>query len=92
MIRTTNELLELLNARMGDSATDEDLQFVEDFVDTVTELSASESRIMELEQENEELRKKYRDRFFATTADEVAEKQDEEIKTTFESLFEEVEE
>lgn len=90
MVKTADEFLEIIKTRIGDSTTDEDLQFIEDATDTIMNLSGSESRVAELEAENEELRKKYRDRFFEAH-EERGEEHNEEVKTTFESLFEEVE-
>lgn len=93
VIETREEYLRRIGDRIGDSA--EDLAFLEDMTDTydnLTALSDSET-IARLTADNEELRRKYKERFFTPAADqedpedpEVPE--EEEIKTKFEELFE----
>lgn len=88
-VRTSSELLDIIRQRIGESTSDEDLAFIEDASDTINNLSGQESRVAELEAENESLRQKYRDRFFEPK-DNVSRETKEEEKTTFEELFKEV--
>lgn len=91
-IKTSEEFMNMIRARIGDSTTDEDLAFLEDAADTINNLSGQETRVSELESENESLRQKYRDRFFEpnTGGQTPPTENPPEEKTTFESLFEEV--
>ena len=92
-VRTSSELLDIIKQRIGDSTSDEDLAFIEDASDTINNLSGQETRVAELEAENESLRQKYRDRFFEpkdNVSRETLEPRETEEKTTFESLFKEV--
>ena len=92
-VRTSSELLDIIKQRIGDSTSDEDLAFIEDASDTINNLSSQETRVAELEAENESLRQKYRDRFFEPKENvlrETLESHETEEKTTFESLFKEV--
>lgn len=93
MIRTSSELLDIIKQRIGESTSDEDLAFIEDASDTINNLSGQETRVAELEAENEALRQKYRDRFFEpkdNVSSENVSRETKEEKTTFEELFQEV--
>ena len=85
-IRTSEEFLTMIRNRIGDSTTDEDISFIEDASDTINNMSQHEAEIAQLRAENEDLRKKYRDRFFEPKPDEP-EPEPEPEKLTFESLF-----
>lgn len=85
-IRTTEEFLTMIRDRIGDSTADEDISFIEDASDTINNMSQHEAEIAQLRAENEDLRKKYRDRFFEPKPDEPAPEPEPE-KLTFESLF-----
>lgn len=92
-VRTSSELLDIIKQRIGESTSDEDLAFIEDASDTINNLSGQESRVAELEAENESLRQKYRDRFFEpkdNVSSENVSRETKEEKTTFEELFQEV--
>ena len=52
-----------VNARVGENATDEDLSFLEDMTDTYDSLAGSEETIRQLREENDSLRRRYRERF-----------------------------
>ena len=52
-----------VNARVGESTTDDDLAFLEDMLDTYDSLSGSEDEITRLTSQNESLRRRYRERF-----------------------------
>ena len=90
-IRTTEAFLEMIKRRVGDSTTDEDIAFIEDASDTINSMSQHESEIERLRTENEDLRKKYRDRFFDPKPDEPEPDEQEPEKLTFDSLFSEEE-
>ena len=90
MVRSVEEMMNIVRQRIGDSTEDSDIAFIEDISDT---LNAGNSEELEkLKSENEELRKKYRDRFFEKkeVKEEETEKEEEPEKTTFEDLFKEV--
>ena len=92
MVRSVEEMMNIVRQRIGDSTEDSDISFIEDISDT---LNAGNSEELEkLKSENEELRKKYRDRFFETKVVKVEEAKGPEEpenteKTTFEDLFKE---
>lgn len=89
MVRSVEEMMNIVRQRIGDSTEDSDISFIEDISDT---LNAGNSEELEkLKSENEELRKKYRDRFFETKVVKVEEHEEPENteKTTFEDLFKE---
>ena len=89
MVRSIEEMMDIVRQRIGDSTEDSDISFIEDISDT---LNAGNSEELEkLKSENEELRKKYRDRFFETKVVKVEEPEESENteKTTFEDLFKE---
>ena len=90
-IRTSEEFLEMIKKRVGDSTSDEDISFIEDASDTINSMSQHETEIEKLRAENEDLRKKYRDRFFEPKPDEPEPNEPEPEKLTFESLFSEEE-
>lgn len=86
-IRTSEEFLAMIKQRVGDSTSDEDISFIEDASDTINSMSQHETEIEKLRAENEDLRKKYRDRFFDPKPDEPEPNEPEPEKLTFESLF-----
>lgn len=88
-VRTSEEFLSMIKQRVGDSTTDDDITFVEDATDTINAMARHESEITQLKEENEELRKKYRDRFFEPKPDSQEPNEPEPEKLTFESLFSE---
>ena len=88
MVRSVEEIMDIVRQRIGDSTEDSDISFIEDISDTLNAGNLEE--VERLKSENEELRKKYRDRFFEKKeVKEEAEKEDETEKTTFEDLFKE---
>lgn len=88
-IRTSEEFLTMIKERIGDSTSDEDISFIEDASDTINSMSQHEEEIEKLRAENEDLRKKYRDRFFEPKPDEPETNEPDSEKLTFESLFSE---
>ncbi len=62
-VLTREDFRARVNARVGESSTDDDLAFLEDMLDTYDSLAGSEDRIAQLTTENESLRRRYRERF-----------------------------
>lgn len=92
MVRSVEEMMDIVRQRIGESTEDSDISFIEDISDTLNAGNLEE--VERLKSENEELRKKYRDRFFETKAVKVEEPEEPEEpenteKTTFEDLFKE---
>lgn len=95
-VRTRDELISLVRDRMGDDHSDDALSFVEDIVDTVTEMdknaNAENNWKKKYEDNDKAWRQRYRDRFFnGTHVPEEVEEPDVEKpkKLTFENLFKE---
>lgn len=65
-VLTREDFRARVNARVGESTTDDDLAFLEDMLDTYDSLSGSEDEITRLTSENESLRQRYRERFEVT--------------------------
>ena len=96
-IKTKEEILELIKARVGDDVSDEAIAIIEDVTDTLddyeTRVADSTGWKARYEQNDAEWRKKYKDRFFNKGEEPVEEPDEmEEVKEikTFEDLFEEV--
>ena len=87
MVRSVEEIMDIVRQRIGESTEDSDIAFIEDISDTLNAGNLEE--LEKLKSENEELRKKYRDRFFEKKEVKEEEKEDETEKTTFEDLFKE---
>lgn len=90
-IRSIDELMTTVRARVGDDTSDEALAFVEDMSDTLTSLSEGEDWRQRYEQNDAEWRQKYRDRFFNPDKPEPTPDPEPEVKEklTFENLFKE---
>lgn len=88
-IRTSEEFLSMIKEYVGDRVEDSDLAIIEDASDTINAMAQHESEITQLKEENEELRKKYRNRFFEPKPDTQEPNEPEPEKLTFESLFSE---
>lgn len=104
-IKNASEIMEKLRGYLGEDVSDEALAFVEDVSDTLEDFTRRVADVTDWEskynQLDEEWRKRYRDRFFQSDAEDkdgsfiddvndVEEQQEE--PTTFEELFEEVKE
>lgn len=89
MVRSVEEMMDIVRQRIGDSTEDSDISFIEDISDTLN--SGNLEELEKLKSENEELRKKYRDRFFETKVVKYEETEEPENneKATFEDLFKE---
>lgn len=91
-IRTRDEIMSQLQTLIGEDTSDETLAFVQDVSDTLGN-DNSASRITELEtqleEQDKEWRKKYRDAFFTGKPDDSIKDEDDEekIPKRFEDLF-----
>ena len=91
-IRTRDEIMSQLQAMIGeDDTSDETLAFIQDVSDTLgNDNSANRITQLEtqLEEQDKEWRKKYRDAFFTGKPDESYEEESEPTKPKrFEDLF-----
>lgn len=94
MVKSRDEILEIIRTRVGDDNSDETLSFIEDIADTMNDY---ESRLADstdwktrYEENDKEWRKKYKDRFFnAPVKDEevIEEEITDETPKKFEDLF-----
>ena len=96
-VRTKDEILELVKARVGDDSSDEVIEFIEDITDTLNDyqarLSDSTDWKAKYEENDAEWREKYKARFFGKEVDENEIDDEEEDKSMkYEDLFEEVKE
>ena len=90
-VRTTEEILECIKTRVGDSTEDADLEFLEDVTDTLSDLrnksEGQEDWKSKYEENDKQWREKYRDRFFEKKEEQEEEKEEPEAPKTFEDLF-----
>lgn len=88
-VRTTEEILESVKTRVGDSTEDADLEFLEDVTDTLSDLKSKtegqEDWKTKYEENDKQWREKYRDRFFEKKEPEP--EPEPEAPKTFEDLF-----
>lgn len=96
-VRTKDEILELVRARVGDDSSDEVIEFIEDITDTLNDyearLSDSTDWRAKYEENDAEWREKYKARFFGKEVVETEIDDEEEDKPMkYEDLFEEVKE
>lgn len=94
VIDTREEFLKRIGEKIGDS--DDDISFLEDMTDTYDSLQSAtdQETIQRLTAENDELRRKYRERFFKpadSTKDDPDDDEDpepqEKILSSFDDLF-----
>ena len=90
-IKTIEELMGAVRARVGEDTSDEAIAFVEDVSDTLTSLSNAEDWKKKYEDNDAEWRKRYQDRFFNPDKpnDREPEPDPEPKKLTFDELFKE---
>lgn len=90
-VRTTDEILESIKTRVGDSTEDVDLEFLEDVTDTLSDLKSitegQEDWKTKYEENDKQWREKYRDRFFEKKEEQEENKEEPETPKTFEDLF-----
>lgn len=97
MIRTKDEILDLIRERVGDDTSDEAISFIEDVTDTLNEFETRTADSTEWERKYNDLdaawRKKYKDRFFSKEVEGVDDDVDEDFEEKktykYEDLFEE---
>lgn len=101
MIKTKEEILEQIKAKIGDSTEDNDLKLLEDVSDTIDDFVDKVEKAGDWKKKYEEndksWKEKYRDRFFNTEAKDEIDKYekdkekeqeiDEPKKLTFDALF-----
>lgn len=90
-IKTIEELMDAVRARVGEDTSDEAIAFVEDVSDTLTSLSNAEDWKKKYEDNDAEWRKRYQDRFFNPDKPNDPEPAPgpEPKKLTFDELFKE---
>lgn len=95
MIRSKEDLLNLVKERLGDDTSDEALSFVEDVTDTINnyESNSQENWKQRYEDNDKMWREKYRDRFYNGSPKEPEEDiqdiDDTPKRRRFEDLFKE---
>ena len=93
--RKVSEILEKLKGYIGEDTSDETLEFLGDFTDTMAQLDEVERLRGEAERIETEWRKRYRERFFAPSetvendVEIVDEPAEEPERLTYENLFKE---
>lgn len=103
-VKTRDEILATIRARLGEDTSDDALAIIEDIDDTFKsyETSASEDWKSKYDELDSTWRKRYRDRFFQkpddkeTTPEDVVDDNEEDLKEeseikSFDELFEEKE-
>ena len=90
-IKTIEEIMGAVRARVGEDTSDEAIAFVEDVSDTLTSLSSAEDWKKRYEENDTEWRKRYQDRFFNPDKpnDPEPAPDPEPKKLTFDELFKE---
>lgn len=90
-IKTIEELMGAVRARVGEDTSDEAIAFVEDVSDTLASLSNAEDWKKKYEENDAEWRKRYQDRFFNPDKpnDPEPAPAPEPKKLTFDELFKE---
>lgn len=95
-VRSKDELMNRINAIIGDRTDDDALEFVADFTDTYDSLNKHEGMYTKEQYDNLDAswRQKYKDRFFSGSADDDEDKDKEKDKDklpaesiTIEDLF-----
>lgn len=90
-IKTIEEIMGAVRARVGEDTSDEAIAFVEDVSDTLTSLSSAEDWKKKYEDNDAEWRKRYQDRFFNPEKPGDIEKPEDPKpeRLTFDELFKE---
>lgn len=92
-IRSREELMEVIRARIGDEPTDADVTFLEDIADTLDDYESRNADTTDWKKKYEEndasWKKKYTDRFYHSDPNDDKQDDDEEDKApkTFADLF-----
>ena len=95
MVKSRDEILEIIRSRVGDDNSDEALSFIEDITDTMNDY---ESRLADstdwktrYEENDKNWRERYKERFFSNEIEEteiITTEVVDETPTTFDELFE----
>lgn len=94
-IRTKDEILELVKAKIGEDVSDEAISFIEDITDTLSDYEKRLSDSTDWESKYNALdndwREKYKSRFFKPTTEVIDDVQtvEENENLQYEDLFEE---
>lgn len=91
-VKSKEELMTAIRAKIGEDSDDETLTLVEDISDTLDSFAGGENWKTKYEENDKAWRQKYRDRFFsATETEEDAEidGEDDPKNLTFDELFKE---
>lgn len=90
-VKTIDEIMTKVRERIGEDASNEAIEFIEDISDTLESFSNGEDWKTKYEENDKKWREKYRDRFF-TSKEEIEEddieEPEEKEKKKFEDLFE----
>lgn len=86
-VRTVDEIMESFKGVTGDDATDEMLNLMTDVRDTLSSRSSDMDWEQRYNENDAAWRKKYRDAFFSTPAQEPENPKKENKPLTFEGLF-----
>lgn len=96
MIKSKDELISMISARIGEDNSDEALSLLEDVTDTLTDYETktadSTNWQQKYEENDKEWRNKYKERFMSgseTIDDEIIEPEPEPRRYSFEDLFKE---
>ncbi len=93
MVKTKEEILEQIKARLGEDTSDEALSFIEDITDTLTDYETRTNDTTDWKQKYEDndkqWRERYKERFFSgeTVEEEEEEQAETEPPLSFDDLF-----
>lgn len=99
-VKTREELLDIIKAKVGDDTSDDAIAFIEDITDTLADYegkianSENEDWKTKYEENDKMWREKYRERFFSKNVDVDVDEEIEDDGTkqlSYEDLFEEKE-
>lgn len=90
-VKTKEELLTAIRAKVGEDSGDETLALIEDISDTIDSMNNNDKENWKQKYEDNDAawRQKYRDRFFGTTGDDDDVEEPEEKALTYDELFKE---
>lgn len=90
-VKTKEELLTAIRAKVGEDSGDETLALIEDISDTIDSMNNNDKENWKQKYEDNDAtwRQKYRDRFFSATGDDDDEEELEEKALTYDELFKE---
>lgn len=90
-VKTKEELLTAIRAKVGEDSGDETLTLIEDISDTIDSMNNNDKENWKQKYEDNDAawRQKYRDRFFSATGDDDDEEEFEEKALTYDELFKE---